>query len=224
MSLDFGIAARPVAFKAASTLLAALLASALAHPAWADSETRQVAPFHAVSIEGAWTADITVGKETGVVLEGDKDALKRVKTVVDNGALNISLEHGWIFGLGDHGKLIAHITTPNLDALTRSGSGDVTVTGLTGDAFTVKSNGSGSVKASGNVGSLTATINGSGTGAMDDLTSDRAAVTINGSGQMVVQPRQSLTGRINGSGEIRYVGKPVQVSSAINGSGSIEQR
>ena len=215
--------ARSAGFDLAALGLASLLALTIAGGAHAESETRQVAPFHAVSLEGSWTADVTVGKDTSVVLEGDADVLKHVKTEVSEGKLRVHEEHGWMAIFSHHDRLVAHITTPSLDAFTRSGSGDSTIAGVTGNAFTVELDGSGDIKASGSAGKLETTINGSGKADLHDLTADDAVVTINGSGDVTVQARQSLNGTVNGSGDIRYIGNP-QVSSAIHGSGAVEKK
>ena len=41
------------------------------------------------------------------------------------------------------------------------------------------------------------------------------------SGDIVVQAQKSLDARINGSGDIKYVGEPAHLITAVHGSGSI---
>ncbi len=208
-------------------LLAAGLALLLTLPfigsARADSETRTVEPFHAISVEGSWTVDVTVGKVTSVALEGDKDTLARISTDVVDGELRIHPGHAGLMGFFRSGKLVAHITTPALDSFVRSGSGDATITGLNEGKITLESNGSGTIAAAGHAGDLKLELNGSGTAKLADLAVDSAKVTINGSGDVVVQPHKSLEAEINGSGDIKYIGDPAHMAQAIHGSGSIEK-
>ena len=204
--------------------LAALLILPLVGTAHAETQTRSVDPFHAISFEGSWSVDVTVGKDRSLVLEGDQDSLAQVKTEVVDGKLRISLKRGLMSMFSHVGHLSAHVTTPSLDDFERFGSGDATLTGLKEDKLVVESDGSGSIKADGHVGNLKLTINGSGTCDFGDVTSDDATVTINGSGGMIVQPRGNLVAEINGSGDIRYVGEPAHITRTVHGSGSIEKK
>jgi hypothetical protein len=203
---------------------AALLALTLVAPARADTETRATAPFHAISVEGSWSVDVTVGKDPSVTIEGDKDTIAKVRTDVVNGELRVRLEHSLFlsfFRMGNTGKLSAHITVPTLDAFTRSGSGEATITGLKGGKVTIESNGSGDLVADGQVTELSLELNGSGDANLAKLAAENATVTINGSGDIVVQAHKSLDASINGSGNIKYVGEPARLITAVHGSGSI---
>lgn len=201
---------------------AALAAFLVAQPVWADTETRPVAPFHAISFAGSWDVDITVGRPQSVVIEGDKDSIAHVKTEVVDGELRVGIEHSLV-GFDRGGKLSAHVTVPSLDGFTRSGSGGATLSGIDGAKLALASNGSGMLKAEGHAADLALAVNGTGSADLADLKSDDAAVTINGSGDAVVQVAHTLKAAINGSGRINYVGEP-QVTSAIHGSGLIEKR
>jgi hypothetical protein len=75
-----------------SASIFAIAVTALTRSTLADSETRTTAPFHAVSFEGSWTIDVTVGKESSIVIEGDKDVVSRVRTEVVDGELLVKLE------------------------------------------------------------------------------------------------------------------------------------
>ncbi len=204
------------------TLAAAIMGFAALRPAWADTDARGVPPFHAVSLSGAWSVDVTVGKPQSVVIEGDEKTIARVKTEVVDGELRVSLVHS-LFDFGHAGRLSAHIAVPSLDGFSRSGSGDAVLTGLDGANLSLVSNGSGTTKAEGHAGNVALTENGSSTADLASLKSDEAVVTINGSGDAVVQADRALIATINGSGRIEYVGEP-RVTSAIHGSGSVEKR
>ena len=58
----------------------------------------------------------------------------------------------------------------------------------------------------------------------DELIANEVTVVINGSGSAEVNAVEMLEGEINGSGDILYIGKPENVHSSVNGSGSIRKR
>jgi Putative auto-transporter adhesin, head GIN domain len=82
-------------------------------------------------------------------------------------------------------------------------------------------NGAASLEANGRVDRLTARLNGAGSMDLSRLVAANAIVESNGAGTITVNVTGSLDARVNGVGTIRYRGGPTQVSTAINGVGSI---
>lgn len=208
-------------------VLTAVAATFLGTPARADSETRTTAPFHAIAFAGSWTVDVKVGKENSVVIEGKKDVISRVKTEVVDGELRIGLDKNFIsslFGHDDLGKLTAHITTPDLSAFTLNGSGKADIDGLTAGTTRIVLDGSGEIRAKGKIETLTLAINGSGTADLSGLEAAKASATINGSGDGIVDPRETLTAVVNGSGLVKYLRDGVKVTTVIHGSGTVERK
>jgi hypothetical protein len=206
--------------------LTAVAASLLSGPARAESETRTTAAFHAVNFSGSWNVDVTVGKENSVVIEGKKDIVSKVKTEVVDGELRVGLEKGIfsLFGHNDLGNLTAHITTPDLTAFVLNGSGQADIDGLTGGATRIVLDGSGDIKAKGKLDSLALVVNGSGTADLSSLETAKASATINGSGDATVDPRETLSAMVNGSGQVNYLRQDVKVTSVIHGSGMVEKK
>jgi len=208
-------------------VLTAIAAAFLGGTASAESETRTVAPFHAVTFAGSWNVDVKVGKENSVVIEGKKDLIARVKTEVVDGELRVGLDGNIIsslFGSHDLGNLTAHITTPDLTAFALNGSGKADIDGLTGGKTSIVLDGSGDITAKGKLESLTLAVNGSGTADLSGLESTKASATINGSGDAIIDPRETLTAVINGSGQVNYLREGVKVTSVIHGSGMVERK
>ncbi len=207
-------------------VLTAAAATFLGGPASAESETRITAPFHAVTFAGTWNVDVTVGKETSVVIEGRKDLISRVKTEVVNGELRIGLESSGLSSLFNHdlGDLTARITTPNLAMFALEGSGKADIAGLSGGAPSIVLDGPGDIVAKGKVDSLTLAVRGSGTADLSGLEAARASATIKGSGDATVDPREALVAVVNGSGQINYLREGVKVTSVIHGSGMVERK
>lgn len=205
---------------------ATLLATCLTIPAHAETETRATAPFHAVSFQGSWSIDVTVGKGQSVVIEGDKDVLQYVRSEVVDGQLRISLQtdgkRRW--DDFDTSKLKAHITVPTLTAFALRGSGTASVAGLSGGTTQFAVDGSGELTADGRLDALALVVNGSGNADLSRLVAGKATATINGSGDATVRPNESLAAAVNGSGQVTYIGESAKVTSVVNGSGGVEKQ
>jgi hypothetical protein len=210
----------------ASLAIAALLTTCLTAPAHAETETRTIAPFHAIAFSGSWNIAVTVGKEQSVVLEGDKDVLAHVKSEVVDGQLRLGVEddHRSLFDHFDVGNLTARITVPALSAFALHGSGKARVTGFSGGRAEFALDGSGDMSADGRVDTLALVVNGSGTADFSHLVSGKVSTTVNGSGDITVRPNESLAAVVNGSGQVNYIGDNAKVTSVVNGSGAVEKK
>ena len=210
----------------AGLALAAVLTTCFTALARAETETRAIAPFHAIAFQGSWTVEVTLGKEQSVVLEGDKAVLAHVKSDVVDGQLRLGIEddHSSIFQHLDVGHLTARITVPSLTAFALHGSGKANIVGFTGGTAAFALDGSGNLSADGHVDTLALVVNGSGTADFSHLVSDKASTTINGSGDITVRPNLSLAAVINGSGQVNYIGDSAKVTSVVNGSGTVEKQ
>ena len=82
--------------------------------------------------------------------------------------------------------------------------------------------GSGNITGNGEVETLVVKINGSGNLMSKEIKSKSATITINGSGDGEVFAIDSISAKINGSGNIKYFGNPENVDTIINGSGDIK--
>ncbi len=180
--------------------------------------TRVVEAFDSVELAVPCAATVRVGSGTSVTLSGDDDLLPHVTTEVRRGRLVIELEGNYRF----RQELRVEITTPRLSSVALLGSGDVPVAGVTGAAFRVSVEGSGDIVALGEVGRLEASIDGSGDLRLQRLVAQEASITIEGSGAARLNAERALRYRIDGSGDVSYVGSP-EVSGGISGSGSVRQ-
>jgi hypothetical protein len=106
--------------------------------------------------------------------------------------------------------------------LTMSGSGTVRIPKLSVQQFTSTLSGSGKFIVGGNAETMHLTLSGSGIIETNLLTAGDVNAIISGSGQIFCKPSGDLNATISGSGNIRYRGKPRNVQTAINGSGTVE--
>jgi hypothetical protein len=184
------------------------------------SQERGLDAFHSIDLRGAAELDVLVGPHQSVVIEASPEELAHVKTTVIHGELVV--EHdagGWLRLRGSHLKL--RVTLPKLNALALNGAGHITVAGLAGGATSMVLSGAGDLEASGTLETLTARLNGAGNADLSRVTATSATVAVNGAGNLVVRATQRLDARLNGVGTIRYIGKPVELATEINGVGSI---
>lgn len=185
----------------------------------AKTEVRHVDAFKAIRLNGAADITVTLGEQPSLTVTADDNILPVIDTDVTNGTLVIGNHDSYETKIG---VKIAIVTT-TLDAFELNGSGDVKITGLSGDKFSARIRGSGDLSAEGAVKSLSASIAGSGDLKLADLKTSHADVSISGSGSAIVNSEQSLAAAVTGSGDIRYRGNPPKVQSSVTGSGSVHK-
>ena len=203
---------------------AALVATlCVAFPAAASDhrESRQVGEFTEIGLAAPVDVHVSIGDAPSVSLEGDAAMITRIETVVESGRLRIRIrpeDQKWSWNR----KVTARIVARRIEGLAIAGSGDITATGIHGEALKVSIAGSGDVRVGGKVEGLTASIAGSGDIRASDLDAQRVKVTIAGSGDATVRAREALSVSVSGSGDVRYFGDPT-VEQTIRGSGSVRR-
>ncbi len=237
---------------ALSMLLMAALVAMLALPASADwwgrgekgsgnliTENRDITDFDFIECNIGADIDVRKGDTYSVTVTIDDNLMDNIRTEVSGGTLEIWAEEG--FRSKDGCRI--DITVTSLEGMEVSGSGDIKIADLREDEFEFDLSGSGDVMIIGDFERLEVDLSGSGdielvgTSATADLSisgsgdidaremhCDTADVRIAGSGDVKVYVRQSLYGRVSGSGDIDYWGNPKDVSSKVHGSGSIQKR
>jgi hypothetical protein len=201
-------------------------------------ETRNLDKFNDISLSIAAKVFIVQGSEYRFEIEADEDDLGKIETNVKNGKLEIKTKN-WMSGLG--GNITIHITLPELEGLSVSGSGsinsnskfncqdlDLAVTGsgvinmedLAVHELNAMITGSGNIKLNGKpvAQELLLTITGSGNYSAEELKINEARITITGSGSAKVNVVQQLKTNITGSGNVLYKGDPM-INANSTGSG-----
>jgi hypothetical protein len=147
-----------------------------------------------------------------VKLEGSGDVeigleeVKNVKVTV-NGSGDISLQN----------------VSGNFSASV-AGSGDLEVDHVLAERCILSLSGSGDAEMEGSCVDLTISIMGSGDLDAGRLKAVNADVEIMGSGNCVVKVANSLSAKLNGSGDLVYYGNPAKVNAVANGSGEVYRR
>ena len=181
------------------------------------SETRAVPAFSAIELAGTNKVTVRVGVPQRVVVQADSNLVDNVVTQVRSGVLVVS-DHG---GFTTRVPMSVHVTVPLLRAATLSGTGELTVQGVTGRTFTVQLSGTGKVIASGSVDRLDSSISGTGALHLAALVSRDVTVAVNGTGVATVHATRSLHASLAGVGSITYGGHPEHVATDVTGTGQI---
>jgi hypothetical protein len=182
----------------------------------AASQERTVGEFHSVVLLGNADAVVTVGPETSLRVQCDDNLLEHLRTEVVGGELRIWSERE----LRPRGPLLVEVSTPALDGLQVTGSGDLRASGVAGQQLEAAVVGSGDLRVSGEVTLLEAKVIGSGNLELYELRAREVSVKVTGSGDAQVNAVERLQAQITGSGDIRYRGSP-KSDARITGSGEI---
>ncbi len=129
----------PIARTAAAGLLPwvmlVLLSLAAAPAVWAEavvgdgkpaSQSRTVADFNAIALNGSIALKLKQGNTASVVVRGDSNLLSLVETVVES---NQSLQLRWKRGTSVRSQLpvVVEVTAPQVRAVASAGSGDIEI-------------------------------------------------------------------------------------------------
>lgn len=206
---------------AALVLAAALLGGCTEHEGPVRTETRELSGFDAIELEGAARVRISVGAPHAVELSGPAGLLERVNTDVRGSTLVISSRaRDWLRNRGAE-RLTLEISLPELKALQLGGGNEVRIQGYAGGETSIKAGGAVDIRARGTLDRLVVHMSGAGNADLSKLITKDADVTVEGVGSVVVHATETLDATMNGVGTIRYEGNPRDVSTRMNGVGSI---
>jgi hypothetical protein len=208
-----------------------------------NAEVRPVSGYHGIEVSNAINLYLSQGdKEIVVVSAKDTKLRDRIRTVVENGILKISLDKkGWEIG---NTRLKAYVSFTTLDQLTASGASDVFVDGvITSDKLTVDLSGASDFKGAINVGELhmeqngasdshiTGAVSGSAsfhlTGASNvkayDLVTETCSVHASGASDVHITVNKQLDAEATGASNIYYKGDAVIRTSNVSGASSVKK-
>lgn len=93
---------------------------------------------------------------------------------------------------------------------------------MRGGARAIELDGVGSLRGEGRVDQLDVHLGGIGDAELYDLEARQADVWSMGTGDVEILVRDSLHASITGTGDVRYRGRPKDVSKSVAGTGSIK--
>jgi Putative auto-transporter adhesin, head GIN domain len=182
----------------------------------AATQSRVLPTFSSLDLAGSNHVTVAVGGRQSVVVHADSNLIRYVTTRVTAGTLVI----GTTGSFTTRNPMSVEVSVPSLAAVTLSGSGKISVTGINAPRLTVTLPGSGRLDANGTVTQLDVTLGGSGLAQLDSLAARDVHAVVAGSGLIRVTATASLNAAVTGSGAIIYSGNP-QVTSSVTGSGTV---
>lgn len=242
---------RRVLIAAALTLPLSFLAAPAAAQSVAGSgvmqtESRPVSGFTAVQLEASMTVQIRQSGTEAVLVRADDNLLPLIETFVESrgresvlvvrwkrwanirhsSRIEITVDAIQLNALSTSGS--GEITAGTLKAdqlrLSVAGSGDIRVQDLAADQLVASVAGSGDIRVGGRAATVKLSIAGSGDADLSALNADDVKVSIAGSGDASVSADQALSVSIAGSGDVRYGGRVTDVKTSIVGSGDVRRR
>lgn len=184
-----------------------------------STERREVSSFTEIALAGSGEVHVEITGSESLVVTAEDNLLPLLRTEVVEGRLEIEPTER----ITATETITYAVTAADLEGVSITGSGTVTITGLDGETFTTEISGSGTIEPEGTVDELTVRIAGSGNYAGESLAAAVGSVEIAGSGDAVVDVTDALSVTISGSGNVEYLGDP-QLSQSITGSGEISRR
>lgn len=181
------------------------------------TETRDVPAFTALDLAGTNAVTVRVGSPQSVRVTADDNLLDNVTTTVRSGALVIGEVGSWT----TRSPMRVDVTVPSLDRVALTGTGTITVAGVSAIGFTAELEGTGTVVAAGSADRLTAVLSDSGTLALSGLVARDVTARLDGTGTIRVTATSSLDALLSGTGAILYSGNPPTVTKNVAGTGAI---
>jgi hypothetical protein len=211
----------------------------------ADKQSRKVDPFSEISLRIGAKVHLQQGEKQNLEIEAKSSTLEEIITEVKDGKLIIRLPNkNFFWNTFNPGEITINITTPEIDGLSVSGSGDIVADNeVKTKNIDLAVSGSGNIKlselsaarvittisGSGNISvagkttaqDLSVVISGSGNFKGLDYSSEDVSIKVSGSGNAGIEAKNNLNIRLSGSGNITYKGNP-QIDQATSGSGSVK--
>jgi hypothetical protein len=201
-------------------------------------ETREVSPFDAIDLSGAYTIYLYQGDEENLLIEADDNVMEYVRAQVRGGKLFLDTRHVSF----RRATVNAHITVKNLEEIKASGA--VTINGQTllhveylnvnvsgasdidlevfGERMELKMSGAGKAHLTGELDKMTIRITGASKLSAETLWCRAMDIKISGAGSANVNVDEKLVAKISGAGNVRYLGNP-NVRSDISGAGNVSR-
>jgi hypothetical protein len=185
------------------------------------TQTRDLAPFTAIDVNSGVNIDIVPGNTRDVVVTGGKDVIDRVRTVVEDGRLEVSIkDHGLVIGPDPFDDVRVEVAAGVLDTIRVQGSGDLDLGRVDREKLTIVVQGGADIDASGTVDDLTLEIEGAGDADLGELEARTARVQVEGAGDADLNVTDELDVSVEGAGDVSYRGNP-RVRQRVEGAGEV---
>jgi hypothetical protein len=202
--------------------------------------TYTVSGFDQVTLNLPGKLEIVQSDSEALTIRGESNLLEYIEANVSGDELEIEARRG--YALEATRDLTFLLTVKDLEEVSLTSAGEVTITDLESDhlvlnssgmgnfrlsdlqaeRFDLEISGSGSADVSGQVERLYVQISGAGSFEGADLRSQEAEVNISGLGKATLWVEERLNTSISGAGSISYYGDP-SVNQSTSGAGSVNR-
>jgi Putative auto-transporter adhesin, head GIN domain len=183
------------------------------------TETRMVASFDRIEVDGRTSLTVRAGAPATLLLRGGERVLESLETTVRGGTLVLDPRDE---GLNDDHETDVTITVPRLRGVEANGAGPIRLTNIASDALELRNVGASDFTANGRVDTLTAIVEGAGDLELGELVARKATIRIEGVGDADINATHALDATINGVGDIEYWGNP-SLRSDAQGAGEVRR-
>jgi hypothetical protein len=183
------------------------------------TEKRTVAPFTAISTEGAFNIKVVCQKDVSLEVEGDDNVLPLVGSEVRGNVLRLTNTKNYSVDEPVSFK----ISVPNIEGISVNGAGKIEITGMNNEKFEIDSNGAPSIVVSGTTKLMDVDTNGAAKIDAHNLRSARAVVDSKGVSKVDLGVADELDVTVSGPSHVTYKGDP-SVKKTIHGPGKVEKR
>jgi hypothetical protein len=203
------------------------------------TQSRTVANFQSVSLEGMGDIAIVQGSTESLTIEAEDNVMPLIKTEVKNGVLSIRYDQkDWKDVIRPSKPVRFALGVKTLTGVDISGAGNVVVPSLKSGVLIIKISGAGTVKVdklevtelatsvsglgnvelSGSAAKQTVDLSGAGQYLAGALAGRTAKITLTGGGNATVWVTESLDVTVNGAGQVSYFASP-KLTKSITGVG-----
>jgi len=220
-----------------------LLAAALMFTLFTQGQTkqdRQVADFTGIEVSGAFTVYLRMGDKCALTVIAKDDVLKKVKTQVYSGTLNIEMDQDWWDSNND--KVELYITVTTLRHIDLSGACVLkSKNTLRGTSLELDASGASKLELALQYNLLEASFSGatnvtlsgictkvnietSGASAIygADLQAENMNLEVSGASKAEVNVAKQLAVEASGASKVRYKGNP-SITQDVSGASSVQK-
>lgn len=169
------------------------------------TEKREVRDFDSVSLDSFGDVFIEQGDRPGLIIEADDQLMEYVKADVRGGTLHLSVGESGRSVSVTNAELRYLVTVSDLEEISLSGSGDISVDDISVDDLEFNIGGSGNISA-------------------EEIEGDKLTLLIRGSGDIEIKEAKmnGVETNISGSGDVELSGEVQENSIRVGGSGNYE--
>jgi hypothetical protein len=193
--------------------------------------------FAAIELAGGLTAEILVGGDFAVAVEGDPALVRQVKARVEKEILLVALDPT---APAAHAPVRVRIALPALDRLQADGcrvavtqakaqklavvahkGSTISVRGIDGGRLALEARDGSRIIVQGKADSLTFSLAGASRGDARALEVRTAQVTLAGASRLDLRPQQTVSGEASGASKLAVWSKPKRIGVATRDASSI---